>query len=166
MTDKEKAPEWLLTNIESASRMASRVYLVLLGVLVYVAITVVSTTDLQLVLNKPAKLPVVDIEVNIVGFFLLSPIIATLVFVYLQLYLHRIKGLTAQLREDYAPVEKRRLYPWMLNIAEEPEPGAVGNLQRGDHGLGIALMHALAQAQRGLGKGLSLRLLYLRIWER
>jgi len=33
------------------------------------------------------------------------------------------------LRTNYSLIGKRRLYPWMLNIAEDPEPGIIGKLQ-------------------------------------
>jgi hypothetical protein len=33
------------------------------------------------------------------------------------------------LKRDYSPIESRRLYPWVLTIAEDPEPGSIGVLQ-------------------------------------
>ena len=124
-------PPWLLENIAEASKKASRIYTIFIGLLAYCALTVVSTTDKQLILNEPARLPVVNIEVNLVGFFILSPILALVVFVYLQLYLHRIKSLVNKLGTQYAKMEQGSLYPWMLNIAEDPEPGGIGKLQKG-----------------------------------
>jgi len=126
---KPKAPRWIFENIAEASKKASRIYTVFLSVLAYCAITVVSTTDRQLLLNEPVRLPLINVEVSLAGFFVLSPIISILIFVYLQLYFHRIKGLIEQLKTDYDHKDKRRIYPWLLNIAREPEPGAVGKVQ-------------------------------------
>ena len=126
---KQEAPEWLIENIAEASKNARKIYFLYIGFLAYCALTVFSTTDRQIILNETAHLPIVNLDVSLNGFFILAPIIAILVFLYFQLYLHRIKGLVTDLRDNYLPIEKRRLYPWMINIAEDPEPGAVGKLQ-------------------------------------
>ena len=128
--EEEKSPEWLIDNIAEASRNARAIYLLFIGFLAYCAITVVNTKDMQLILNETAHLPIINIDVPLNGFFLLSPLIALVVFIYLQLYIHRLKGLIDDLRINYPSVEKRRLYPWMLNIAEDPEPGIIGRLQK------------------------------------
>ncbi len=127
---KEKTPEWIIDNIAEASRNARAIYLLFIGFLAYCAITVVNTKDVQLILNGTSHLPIINIDVPLNGFFLLSPLIAIIVFIYLQLYIHRLKGLITDLRTNYPSVEKRRLYPWMLNIAEDPEPGIIGRLQK------------------------------------
>jgi uncharacterized protein YjbI with pentapeptide repeats len=128
--EKPKAPDWLLENITEASKIASKIYLIYVGFLAYSALTVVSTTDRQIILNSTARLPLVNVEVSLNGFFIVAPLIAIFVFFYFQLYLHRIKGLINDLRVNYAPTEKRRLYPWLINIAEDPEPGIIGMLQK------------------------------------
>ena len=126
---KPDPPAWLIENIAEASKNASKIFFLYLGSVVYCTLTIVSTSDRQIILNEKARLPIVNLDVSLNGFFILSPIILFIVFAYLQLYLQRLKGLTSDLRENYASVEKRRLYPWMLNIAEDPEPGIVGRLQ-------------------------------------
>jgi len=126
---KPQPPNWLIDNIAEASRNASKIYFLYLGSVAYCALTVFSTTDRQIILNEKARLPIVNLDVSLNGFFWLSPIIVLLIFTYFQLYLHRLKGLTADLRENYAQIEKRRLYPWLLNIAEDQEPGMIGALQ-------------------------------------
>ena len=127
---KEKNPEWIIDNIAEASRNARAIYLLFIGFLAYCAITVINTKDMQLILNETAHLPIINLDVPLNGFFLLSPVLAIIVFIYLQLYIHRLKGLINDLRTNYPSVEKRRLYPWMLNIAEDPEPGIIGRLQK------------------------------------
>lgn len=127
---KPEAPEWLLENIAEASKNARKIYFLYLGLLAYCALTVVSTTHRQIILNETARLPIVNLNVLLNGFFVLSPLIAILVFVYFQLYLHRLRGLIDDLRNNYLSIEKKRLYPWMINISEDPEPGLIGKLQK------------------------------------
>ncbi len=124
------APDWILNNVAEASKTAGKIYTGFIGLLAYCALTVVSTSDRQILFDEPARLPLVNLGVPLLGFFAFSPVLMFGLFVYLQIYLHRIKGLITQLRTQYAPVEDRRLYPWMLTIAEEPEPGQIGQLQK------------------------------------
>ncbi len=128
--EKPKAPSWLIDNITEASKNARQIYFLFIGFLSYCALTIVSTSDRQIILNEEASLPIIKLDVSLNGFFILSPVISLLVFTYLQLYLQRLKGLITDLRTNYASVNKRRLYPWMINIAEAPESGIVGKLQR------------------------------------
>jgi uncharacterized protein YjbI with pentapeptide repeats len=83
------------------------------------------------IVGQFVKLPIVGLEVDLDGFFLVAPLIAIFVFIYFQLYLYHLKRLIADLRTGYASVEKRRLYPWMLTIAEEPDAGIIGRVQVG-----------------------------------
>ncbi len=110
-TAKKEPPDWIFDNIAEASKKARRIYTIYVSLRAYCGITVVSTTDLQLVLNLPARLPIINIEVSLEGFYLIAPILCILTFVYLQLYLHRIKGLITQLKTTYDFREHRRTYP-------------------------------------------------------
>ncbi len=123
------APDWIIANIAEASKNAQQVFLVLVALLIYCAITITSTSDRQIVLNSTVQLPLLSCNVSLAGFFILAPALSVLVFAYLQLYLQRLKGLIHQLRTEYLPIEPRRLYPWALTIGEEPEPGTIGLLQ-------------------------------------
>jgi uncharacterized protein YjbI with pentapeptide repeats len=126
---KPKAPTWLIENIAEASKNARKIYFLYIGFLAYFGLTVFGTSDRQIILNETASLPFFGLEVSLNGFFIIAPLIAILVFVYLQLYLYRLKASIDDLRINYASVEKRRLYPWMINIAEDPDPGFIGKLQ-------------------------------------
>jgi hypothetical protein len=127
--EKPPAPDWILANIAEASKNAQQVFFILVSLLVYCAISVTGTADRQVVLNSTVQLPILNSTVSLEAFFLLAPIFGLLVFVYLQLYLQRLKGLIQQLKQEYSAVEPRRLYPWVLTIAEDPEPGSIGILQ-------------------------------------
>ena len=126
---RKEPPTWLMDNIAVASKSAAKTYTVYLGFLAYCALTVISTTDRQIMLNEQAHLPIVNLDVPLNGFFWLSPILLLLFFVYFQIYLHRLRSLISELQMNYPSVERGRLYPWILNIADEPEPGKIGKLQ-------------------------------------
>ncbi|MCW4048248.1 MAG: pentapeptide repeat-containing protein, partial [Candidatus Bathyarchaeota archaeon] len=128
---KQKPPHWLIDNIAEASKNARRIYLLYVSFLAYCALTVATTSDRQIILDDVVRLPFLHLDVSLIGFFIIAPLAVIFLFIYLQLYLARIKGLITDLRGNYAPIEKRRLYPWMLNIAEDPEAGSVGKLQEG-----------------------------------
>lgn len=126
---KPEAPIWLIENIAEASRNARKIYFLYLAFLTYCVLTVLGTSDRAIILDEKAHLPIVSIDVSLNGFFIMAPIIAVVVFVYFQLYLHRLKGLINDLRTNYAEIQRGRLYPWMINISEEPDPGLIGKLQ-------------------------------------
>jgi uncharacterized protein YjbI with pentapeptide repeats len=128
--NRPEAPEWLISNIAEASQNVRNIYVLYIGFLAYCGLTVASTTDRQLILNEPVSLPLLKVDVSLNGFFILAPLLAILLFTYMQLYLSRITGLKNDLHTHYAPVGPRRLYPWLLNIAEDPEPGSIGKLQK------------------------------------
>ena len=127
--NKPEAPAWLLENITEASKNASSVYFVYLGLLAYCALTVFSTNDRRLIIGRNVTLPIVNLEVDLDGFFLAVPLITILVFIYFQIYIYRLKNLLIDLKTKYAPVGRGGLYPWILNIAEEPDPGIIGKAQ-------------------------------------
>ena len=128
---RRQAPDWLIDNITEASKNTRSLYFLYLGFLAYCVLTVFSTDDRRLIVGQFVKLPIVGLDVNLDGFFLFAPLIAILVFIYFQLYFYHLKSLIADLRTGYASVEKRRLYPWMLNMAEEPDSGIIGHVQVG-----------------------------------
>ena len=128
--EKPEAPRWLVENIAEVSRNARSIYILYLSFLAYCALTVFSTSDRQVILNEGANLPIIGVDVPFNIFIFAAPALAVFVFCYLQLYLQRLKSLRTDLQENYALTDSKRLYPWMLNIAEDPEPGSVGKLQR------------------------------------
>ncbi|GEM_PF-2439926 len=128
MATNERNVERMVEVIDNASRHARMVYYLYLGFIAYCAVTVFSTTDRQLALKgDTAELPILDISVPLDGFFILAPILAIGLFVYFMLYLHRLNSLIEGLGESY---DKKQLYPWMINIAREPEDGTIGLLQK------------------------------------
>jgi uncharacterized protein YjbI with pentapeptide repeats len=125
-----EAPSWLIENIEEASKNARSIYLLYLGFLAYCTLTVVSTSDRQLILNEGVSLPVIGVEIPFNIFIVAAPFLVMFIFCYLQLYLQNLKSLRVDLHENYASIDRKRLYPWMINIAENPKEGVIGKLQR------------------------------------
>ncbi len=98
----------------------------------YWVLTIVSTSDRQIILDNKVSLPIIKLQIPLDGFFIAGPLIAMFAFIYLQLYLQRLKGLIAELRTNSDLIEHGRLYPKMLNITKESEsePGIVGAVRK------------------------------------
>lgn len=129
--NKRRNVDRMMVVIDSASQHARMVYYLYLSFITYSAVTVFSTTDRQLALKgDKAELPILDISVPLDGFFIVAPLIAIGLFVYFMLYLYRLNSLVDELTEVSPSHNKRDLYPWMINIAREPEKGIIGILQK------------------------------------
>lgn len=130
-------PDRMRDVIDKASQHARMIYYLYLGFISYCAVTVFSTTDRQLVLKgHTTELPILGVSVPLEGFFIVAPLLCIGLFVYFMLYLYRLNTLVGEL-DKYCrnPLNKhnfnrRELYPWMINIARDPEPGLIGLLQK------------------------------------
>jgi len=122
--------KWRYQNIADASQNARKIYFLYIAIVFYCVLTVIGTTDRQIILNDQVRLPIVDLEVPLNGFFITAPLLTLFVYIYFQLYLQRIKGLKDDLCKKCSKIEKRRLYPWIVNIADDPEEGIIGTLQQ------------------------------------
>jgi len=111
--NEPKAQDWLFDNIAEASKNARKLYLLFLGFIAYCALTVVSTTDRQMVLkHESARLPIVNLDVSLNGFFLFAPLLAVFVFVYFQFHLLKTRDLISDTTIKDVPNSKNRIYPW------------------------------------------------------
>jgi len=124
------APQWIYDNIAEVSRMAKRVFNIYIFLVLYTIMTVATVSDRQILLNGTVRLPIFAVDVSLIGFLAFSPASILGAYFYLQLYLGRLKGLVAQLRTNYPSVPRRRLYPWIFNLAIDPDPGLCGWGQR------------------------------------
>jgi hypothetical protein len=82
-------PKALLATTNSASEKVAALHIVFLAVCAYVLVIVFGTTDLDLLIGKGVKLPVVDVEVPIVGFYAMAPYLLVLVHFNLLLSLQQ-----------------------------------------------------------------------------
>ncbi len=108
--------ERLRENADDAARLARKVYITFLLIGTYIAVTIGSTTDLQLLKVSPVNLPVVNVGLPIVGFYALVPWLFLLFHfnLLLQLYLlsrklHLVDGAIAALEDEKAREEQRAL---------------------------------------------------------
>jgi uncharacterized protein YjbI with pentapeptide repeats len=114
-------PKWLLTNISEATKNARKIYFIYLSFLSYCALTIVSTTDRQIILNEKVHLPILRVGVSFYGFFILAPILLIFTFLYLQFYLNKNNQFIYELKNNYGGIDSRRLYPWLLNLSEKED---------------------------------------------
>lgn len=127
---KVGAPEWLISNISDTSKSASQIYVLYMSFLAYSLLTIFTTSDEQLFLNQSTLLPLVNLNVPSNLFFIFAPLIAIGLFVQLQFYLVRLRTMLSGISETYAPLERERLYPWLVTFADESDQGFVSVLQR------------------------------------
>jgi uncharacterized protein YjbI with pentapeptide repeats len=85
--ETNKTTEALLASANSASERVSRLHIAFIAVCVYVLAIVFSTTDLDLLIGKGIRLPAVNVDVSIVGFYTFAPYIVVLVHFNLLLQL-------------------------------------------------------------------------------
>ncbi|MEM7222383.1 MAG: pentapeptide repeat-containing protein [Pseudomonadota bacterium] len=115
MADPLDIAKELKSGADSASTQVRNLYITFLLAGVYAAVVVGSTTDLQLFLVAPVRLPILDVGLPIVGFYALVPWLILLLHVNLMLQLlllaqrlHRLDGALG-LVEDPEARERLRL---------------------------------------------------------
>ena len=106
----------LRENADDAARLARKVYITFLLIGTYIAVTIGSTTDLQLLKVSPVKLPILDVGLPIVGFYALVPWLLVLLHfnLLLLLYLlsrklHLVDGAILALEPEREREEQRAL---------------------------------------------------------
>ena len=94
LPETEKKPEALnrlLDNTAEASKNARRIYIIYVSFLLYCALTVVSISDRQIILNDAVSLPILRMDVPLNGFFILAPSTSSdQGMVSLPIFLHKI----------------------------------------------------------------------------
>jgi hypothetical protein len=74
-----KTAEALLASANSGSERVSRLHIAFITICVYVLAIVFSTTDLDLLIGKGIRLPVVNVDVSIVGFYIFAPYLVVII---------------------------------------------------------------------------------------
>ena len=123
------APSWLIDNIAEASKNASQIYLLYISFLAYSTLTVVTTTDRQIILKPAVLLPLINLNVPFDIFFTVGPLIALIIFLYLQFYICRLMDMLNNLRINYGRIDRNRLYPGIIAVMEYPDEGFLRKLQ-------------------------------------
>lgn len=128
-SEDREPPSWLIDNIAEVSKNASQIYLLYIGFLAYSTITVIATTDRQIILKPVVLLPLINLNVPFDIFFTVGPLLALTIFLYLQFYLCRLMDMLNTLRTNYARIDRNRLYPGIIAIVEYPDEGYLKKLQ-------------------------------------
>ena len=115
--------ELLRTSANDATDLVRKVYLTFLLVGVYLAILVGATTDEQLLRGTGAILPIIQLQLPIVGVYIVAPV--GFLFLYLnlliQLYLlsqklHELEEYINKLPQDQQAKERKLIYSFPFNI--------------------------------------------------
>jgi uncharacterized protein YjbI with pentapeptide repeats len=87
--------------LEAAKGLAensSRVFLVMLGAIAYTFLTIANTKDVQLLTDSgSSQLPVINVQIPIVSFYIVTPILLLGVYIYFHIYLQRLWEAIAKL---------------------------------------------------------------------
>ena len=107
-----------LEYVGDASRNARKLFLSMLLVCAYTALTAATTNDTSLVTNSgTSPLPIIGSSIPIVGFYLLTPVLLLGFYIYFHLYSQRLWESLGALPAVFP--DGRRLdsavYPWLLN---------------------------------------------------
>src|SRR5262247_99933 len=94
---------------DEAARLVQNVYLSFLGLGTYIAVIIGSTTDVQLLKVSPVTLPLLNVQLPIVGFYVVVPWLLLLLYFSLLLHLtflvqrlHRLHAVLVAFRDDAA----------------------------------------------------------------
>ena len=107
--------------VENSSEKNRNFFIAYLGLLIYVQAIIFSTTDLQLLASIDGlKLPIVDLTVPLVGFYVIVPIfVIALHFNFLQnLESHHYKLMRWQAAHPSQTVPRARIQPFIFDFAE------------------------------------------------
>jgi len=87
-----------LDAVKDLSDNSSKVFLIILGAVVYTFLTIATTQDAQLIVNTNlTKLPVIGTDIPIVSFYIVTPLVLLGIFIYFHIYLQRLWEAMSQL---------------------------------------------------------------------
>src|SRR5262247_1974291 len=109
---------------DEAARLVQNVYLSFLGLGTYIAVIIGSTTDVQLLKVSPVTLPLLNVQLPIVGFYVFVPWLLLLLYFNLLLHLtflaqklHRFNTVLATLTDKAAREDQHaRLFPFPFSL--------------------------------------------------
>src|SRR5262245_50654543 len=127
---------------DEAARLAQNVYLSFLLLGTYIAVIIGSTTDVQLLKVSPVTLPLLNVQLPIVEFYVVVPWLLLLLYFNLLLHLtflaqrlHRLNAVLAAFSDEATRAEQRlRLFPFPFSAL------LIGHLARGRLRMLLGLM--------------------------
>ena len=121
--------EALLADANSASQHVAVLHVAFMAVCAYVLVIVFGTTDMYLLIGKGIRLPVVDVEVPIVGFYAAAPYLLVLVhlnlLLQLQLLSRKLYAFSEAIpeREGLGGLRDRlHIFPYTYYLVGRPSP--------------------------------------------
>lgn len=106
-----------LEFVAETSKIARKIFYSLLAACAYALLTAATTRDALLAQAVTAKLPIINTEIPLAGFYWVVPLILVVLYFYLHAYLQRLwRGLGAlpAVFPDGKPLDEKA-YPWLLN---------------------------------------------------
>ena len=122
---KPKTPDaaTLLANANSASQHLAVLHIAFMAVCAYVLIIVFGTTDLDLLIGKGVRLPVVNVDIPIVGFYAFAPYFVVLVHLNLLLQLQLLsRKLFAFDAAGGGLHDQLHIFPYTYYLVGRPRP--------------------------------------------
>lgn len=119
----------LLTDANSSSQHLAILHIAFMAVCAYVLVIVFGTTDLDLLIGKGIRLPIVDVTVPIVGFYAFVPYLVVLVHLNLLLQLQLLSrklfafDAAAPAKENMRGLRDRlHIFPYTYYLVGRPSP--------------------------------------------
>ncbi len=110
--------EQRLKQIEEISKNARTTWFSLIAALLFCGVTLLDVQDRDFFeYGAATKLPLIGVEVPVVGFFLSAPVLVLALYVYLHIYLAKLwRTLSLPLRVKGERLDDR-VYPWLISDA-------------------------------------------------
>jgi uncharacterized protein YjbI with pentapeptide repeats len=110
-----------LANVAEASKSTQNLFTSMLFVCAYTWLTIAGTTDAQLLNNAAppsSKLPILGIDIPLVRFYLVAPLLLFSLYLYFQLGLQRLWEELSELPAIFPDGRSldKKAYPWLLNV--------------------------------------------------
>jgi uncharacterized protein YjbI with pentapeptide repeats len=119
-----------LADAFETSKAAGQIYLLYMSFLAYCVLSVITTSDKDVITDAPIVLPLTNKAVSAHLFFVLAPAIAIGLFTYFEFFHCRLEGLLKHVRNRPGVNAEDHLYPGLLAFNERRETGFVWFVQR------------------------------------
>lgn len=106
-----------LSNIKDASKNVQKVYLLIILLCLYSWLTMATTTPADLITDYPTfRLPIINIPIHIVSFYLWAPAIMLCIYFYYQINMQRLWERLSAMPAFFPDGESldKKVYPWLL----------------------------------------------------
>jgi uncharacterized protein YjbI with pentapeptide repeats len=106
-----------LSNIKEASKNAQKVYLLIILLCLYSWLTMATTTSADLITDYPTfRLPIVNIPIHIVSFYICAPAIILCIYFYYHISMQRLWERLSAMPAFFPDGESldKKVYPWLL----------------------------------------------------